>query len=399
MQVTLIALGSGAEETITAQARAALRAAACILGAPRLLEGLGSEYPARRIAATRPEELLSLLLAEGGPCAVVYSGDTGFYSGARQLLLRLREKGIDARVLPGLSSVQLLAARLGRPWQDWTLCSAHGTECDPVAAVMEGKSAFFLTGGALRPAALCARLSEAGLGHLPVTVGENLACAGERIVCGAAEKLQKESFAPLSVLLAEAAPCAPRRAPGWPDAVFVRGAVPMTKRLVRAAALAQLGVAERGVYWDVGAGTGSVSVELAAQCRRGTVYAVECRSEACALIRANREKFCAWNLRVAEGGAPETLAELPAPEGVFIGGSGGALEAIVAVALQKNKRARIVISAITLETVGQAMEALRKHGLMPEAAQLAVSETKAAGALHLLQANNPVFLIAGGGHG
>ena len=141
MQVTLIALGSGAEETITAQARAALRAAACILGAPRLLEGLGSEYPARRIAATRPEELLSLLLAEGGPCAVVYSGDTGFYSGARQLLLRLREKGIDARVLPGLSSVQLLAARLGRPWQDWTLCSAHGTECDPVAAVMEGKSA------------------------------------------------------------------------------------------------------------------------------------------------------------------------------------------------------------------------------------------------------------------
>ena len=287
----------------------------------------------------------------------------------------------------------------GRPWQDWTLCSAHGTECDPVAAVMEGKSAFFLTGGALGPAALCARLSEAGLGHLPVTVGENLACAGERIVCGAAEKLQKESFAPLSVLLAEAAPCAPRRAPGWPDAVFVRGAVPMTKRLVRAAALAQLGVAERGVYWDVGAGTGSVSVELAAQCRRGTVYAVECRSEACALIRANREKFCAWNLRVAEGGAPETLAELPAPEGVFIGGSGVALEAIVAVALQKNKRARIVISAITLETVGQAMEALRKHGLMPEAAQLAVSETKAAGALHLLQANNPVFLIAGGGHG
>ena len=108
MQVTLIALGSGAEETITAQARAALRAAACILGAPRLIEGLGSEYPARRIAATRPEELVSLLLAEGAPCAVVYSGDTGFYSGARQLLLRLREKGIDVRVLPGLSSVQLL---------------------------------------------------------------------------------------------------------------------------------------------------------------------------------------------------------------------------------------------------------------------------------------------------
>ena len=274
MQVTLIALGSGAEETLTAQARAALRAAACILGAPRLLEGLGPEYPARRIAAVRPEDLIALLLAESGPCAVVYSGDIGFYSGARQMLLRLREQGIEARVLPGLSSVQLLAARLGRPWQDWTLCSAHGTDCDPAAAVMEGKSTFFLTGGALGPAALCARLSEAGLGRLPVTVGENLACAGERIVCGTAEELQAESFASLSVLLAEAAPCAPRRAPGWPDAAFVRGAVPMTKQMVRAAVLAQLGAAERGVYWDVGAGTGSVSVELAVQCRRGAVYAV-----------------------------------------------------------------------------------------------------------------------------
>lgn len=171
MQVTLIALGSGAEETLTAQARAALRAAACILGAPRLLEGLGPEYPARRIAAVRPEDLIALLLAESGPCAVVYSGDIGFYSGARQMLLRLREQGIEARVLPGLSSVQLLAARLGRPWQDWTLCSAHGTDCDPAAAVMEGKSTFFLTGGALGPAALCARLSEAGLGRLPVTGG------------------------------------------------------------------------------------------------------------------------------------------------------------------------------------------------------------------------------------
>ena len=92
MQVTLIALGSGAEETLTAQARAALRAAACILGAPRLLEGLGPEYPARRIAAVRPEDLIALLLAESGPCAVVYSGDIGFYSGARQMLLRLREQ-------------------------------------------------------------------------------------------------------------------------------------------------------------------------------------------------------------------------------------------------------------------------------------------------------------------
>ena len=154
------------------------------------------------------------------------------------------------------------------------------------------------------------------------------------VLCGTAEELQAESFASLSVLLAEAAPCAPRRAQ-LARRSFLRGAVPMTKQMVRAAVLAQLGAAERGVYWDVGAGTGSVSVELAVQCRRGAVYAVERRSEACALIRANREKFCAWNLRVVEGRAPEALEELPAPEGVFVGGGGGALDAIVAAALQK----------------------------------------------------------------
>lgn len=186
--------------------------------------------------------------------------------------------------------------------------------------------------------------------------------------------------------------------PGWPDAAFDARCGAHEQTDVRAAVLAQLGAAERGVYWDVGAGTGSVSVELAVQCRRGAVYAVERRSEACALIRANREKFCAWNLRVVEGRAPEALEELPAPEGVFVGGGGGALDAIVAAALQKNARARIVISAIALETVGRAMEVLQRNGLTPQAAQLSVSETKGAGGLHLLQANNPVFLIAGGGN-
>ena len=167
-QVTLVGLGASAA-TLTAEGEKALRAAARIVGARRLLDALPPDYTAQRVAAARYEDVLAAVLASPGPCAALYSGDTGFYSGAAGLLERLAQNGIPAKVVPGISSVQLLAARLGRPWQDWKLVSAHGTGCDPVAAVCGGRPVFFLTGGnGTGPADLCARLAEAGLEDLPV---------------------------------------------------------------------------------------------------------------------------------------------------------------------------------------------------------------------------------------
>ena len=395
MRVTLASLGGGTPETVTAECAAALESAACILGAPRLLERLPSGCTRNRVAAVRPEELLAAILKQNGDCAVVYSGDAGFYSGARGLLPLLREKNIPAEMLPGISSVQMLSARLGRPWQDWELVSAHGTECDVLGAVTQGKPAFFLTGGVLGPGEICGRLTEGGLGGLPVTVGENLSRPGERIVSGTAEELAGRSFVSLSVLLAEAAPHGPRRCPGFPDGAFLRGEVPMTKQEVRAAALAKLAVRPEDVLWDVGAGTGSVSVEMALAAWRGKVFAVECGGEACGLIRANREKFHAWNLRIAEGRAPEALAELPPPDAVFIGGTKGGMEEILSSVLEKNEKARVCISAIALETLSAALAALEKHGIEAQVTQIAVSRSRPAGKLHLLTANNPIFLITG----
>ena len=149
---------------------------------------------------------------------------------------------------------------------------------------------------------------------------------------------------------------------------------------------------------DVGAGTGSVSVELALAALEGQVFAVECEPEACALIRDNKQKFSAWNLHLVEGRAPEVLADLPAPDAVFIGGTKGGMEQIVDLALSKNENARICISAIALETLSSAIAALTKHGLEAGVAQIAVSRAKPAGKLHLLMANNPTFLITGERH-
>ena len=394
MLVTLIGLGGGTGETLTAEARRALEQAELVLGAERLLENLPEIENQQRAAATKSAELFTLLTASDAerPC-VVFSGDTGFYSGAAGLLALLREAGIPCRVLPGLSSVQLLASRLGEPWQDWTLCSAHGAPCDPVAALMAGRPAFFLTGGKTTPASLCREIKDAGLGALRVAVGEKLACPDERVVTMTAAECAEQSFAPLSVLLAEAAPRPIDRTGGIPDDAFLRGETPMTKQEVRAAVLAKLAVRPEDTVWDVGAGTGSVSVELALAAPRGRAYAVEYRDEALALIEENRRRFGAWNLRVVRGRAPEALSSLPAPDAVFVGGSEGRLREIVDAALSKNPDARLCVSAIALETLSAAMDVFHSHGLDAEVTQLAVSRAKPGARLHLLLANNPVFLV------
>ena len=389
--VTLIGMGASAD-TLTAEAREALGRAKLVAGAQRLLDALPAGVTAERVPAVQPADVLAAV-AGAQNAAVLYSGDTGFYSGAAGLLARLKEAGIPARVLPGLSSVQMLAAALGRPWQDWKLVSAHGRPCDPVAAVCGGRPAFFLTGtGESGPAALCAQLTAAGLGALPVTVGENLGLASRRIFAGTAAGAAGERFGPLAVLLAEPAFRLPARTPGWPDETFVRAeGVPMTKRAVRAQVLAQLALCPGETVWDVGAGTGSVSLEMAYANGGAPVWAVERLPEACAVLEANRRRLGGWNVRPVSGEAPAALAGLPAPDAVFIGGTRGRLGPILDAALAANPAARICLTAIALESLAAALDACAARGLEAEITQIAAAH--AAGRPHLLRAANPVFLI------
>ena len=396
MNVTLIGMGSGQPENLTLQGLAALRQADLILGARRLLAVLPAGCTENRAAAYRPDEVAELLQTSGAENAVlVYSGDTGFYSGASSMMEKLEALGVRARVLPGLSSIQLLAAALGRPWQGWNLVSAHGRTCDPVAECMQGRPTFFLTGGSEDPATLCAQLAAEGYADVQGVVGQCLGTPEEKLFRGSVKELAAGRFNSLSVLLVEAAEVLPRRAPGLPDEAFERGDVPMTKQEVRAAVLAKLAVHPEDILWDVGAGTGSVSVELALAAPRGRVYAVECRPEGCALIKANREKFRTRNLVLVEGLAPAALSDLPAPDAVFIGGSKGSLAAIADAALDKYPDARICVAGIALETLSAAVAALTAKGRTVQVSQIAVSRAKAVGGLHLMMAQNPIYLITG----
>lgn len=390
MKLTLIGCGCG-RESLSAEACAAIERADLLLGSPRLL----AEFPesAERIPASSTGEILEALRqADCEEAVILFSGDSGFYSGAGTLLPEL--EGEEAVLLPGISSLQFLSARLKEPWQNWKLCSAHGRDCDPVKAVCGGRSVFFLTGGKQCPAELCRDLKAAGLGFLEAAAGENLGMPEERIRLGSAEDFAEQRFAPLSVLLVRPAPRMPMRCPGFPDESFLREeGVPMTKQEVRSVILAKLGVGPEETCWDIGTGSGSVAVELAMQAK--CVWSVEREEKAFRLAEQNRLRFGAWNLRLIHGEAPEALEGLPKPDAVFVGGSGGRLQETIQTICDLNPAARICVSAVTLETLHEASETMKALELETEVIQLAVNRSHRAGKLTMMTAQNPIYLITG----
>lgn len=395
MNITLLGAGTGAPESLTHSAQDALRDADAILGAARLQSALPEGTRADYVPAIDPDEILAWINAHPTihKLCILFSGDPGFYSGARRLLPRLSAHTVT--VLPGISSVQALAARLGRPWQNWTLASAHGRDCQAALLVRDHAETFFLIGGAQ---ALCQTLCEAGFSALTGIVGERLGSADERVVCDTLASLAAQPFDPLSVLLVENPNPRKRRTPGFPDSAFRRGDVPMTKSEVRAAILAKLALEQDDVVFDVGAGTGSVAVEAALCVGNGQVYAIEREADACALISENAARFGAFNLTVVPGSAPDVLATLPVPDAAFLGGTGGALLEIVTTLLAKNPALRLVVSAVTLETLSAVTQAFATLPIRDiEIVQIAVTRAKEMGKHHLLCAQNPIFLVSGVG--
>ena len=397
MKVRLIGMGCGPDTWTAAAARYVMNADLCI-GAKRLLDALPDGYTALKTAEYRPSAIIEILKQHNPSHAcILLSGDSGFYSGAAGLVPVLRDNGIETEIIPGISSIQYFAAKLQRPWQDWRIASAHGIVCDPVFEVMQGKPAFFLTSGAEGPGTLCRPLAEAGLGSLEVFIGEDLGTDKEKITCITAAEVPDCTFSGLNVMLVSPAPRLTPHTPGIPDEEFIRGKVPMTKQEIRAVILSKLSVSKDDVCWDIGAGTGSVSVELAL-CGR-SVWAVEQNPEAFDLISQNRRKFCAWNLNPVYGTAPAALGGLPKPNAVFVGGSGGHLGEILHAVHDANPEARICVSAIAIETLSSAVKYLSELGYHPEIMQISVSRAKEAGKLHMMLSQNPVFLISGSNGG
>lgn len=390
-QITVLGVGAGSGQ-LTEDAVRACEAAQLIVGAPRVTDAL-QRFAKPVVHAVLPQQIESVLRTHAAKRIVVaMSGDTGFYSGAKGLLLRIPD--LHPKVLPGISSVVDFAAKLRIPWDDAALLSVHGRAANVVGTVKTHKKVFLLTGGEQDVSAVLHTLSAFGLGGVSVAVGENLSYENERITRGTAEQLCDRSFDPLAVLFIENDGAA-IVTHGRPDADFLRTDVPMTKSEVRAVTLSKMKLTRDAVCWDVGAGTGSVALELAEAAVCGEVYAIEQKAEACELIEQNKRHLGVANVTVVHGTAPEALQTLPAPTHVFIGGSGGNLKDIVAAAFEKNPACRIVLNTVTAETFSEALNVLKTFPVQnEEIVELAVSRARTVGAYHLMTAQNPVYVIA-----
>ena len=179
------------------------------------------------------------------------------------------------------------------------------------------------------------------------------------------------------------------------DEWFVRGKIPMTKEEVRVVSLAKLEIAPDSVIYDIGAGTGSVTVEAICMAPQGQIYAFEQKKEGCELIRENlnRVEIPAERAVVVEGRAPECLSGYPVPDRVFIGGSGGNISEILDLLFEKNPSVRIVINVIALESLSQVTDYCARRGLIPDVTCIQASRAKQLGAYHLMQGMNPVYVI------
>lgn len=392
--IHLIGIGMGNPENRTLEAERAIRQADVLIGAGRMLQETDS-YGKSKFASYRPEEIRSYVYAhpEYERVAILLSGDVGFYSGAKRLYEAFAGETIE--VSSGISSVVYFLGKLHMAWEDVCLMSVHGRQQNLIGAVRRNRKVFALVGEKDGIAKICDRLLSYGMDQIKLYVGERLSYPEERITEGTAESLKDREFDALSVVLLVNEEPEKLTTHGLSDEMFLRAKVPMTKQGIRSISLSKLSLQEDSLCWDVGAGTGSVSIEMARQCLKGAVWAIEKKEEAVELLEENRRKFALDNLTVVPGLAPEALRDLPAPTHVFIGGSSGNLLSIMRTALEKNPAVRFVINAIALETVSEALEALKVLPVTDSDIVTAmIGEAKEIGRYHMMMGQNPVYVIS-----
>lgn len=393
-KLAIVGIGMGNRDNMTVEAQKACMEADLLIGAGRMLEQI-AEPGKPAFVSYRPQEIYEYVMdhPEYEKIALLQSGDLGFYSGAKKLMEIFA--GEEMEVYPGISSVVYLCDRLHMSWEDVVLVSQHGRYANLIGKIRKNKKVFALLGKGSMVNELCQKLIEYQMDQVVLHVGQDLSYPTEQIRTGFASELGTQSFADLCVVLLENPNPDTVITHGMEDEVFLRAKVPMTKSEVRSISLSKLRLAKDSVVYDVGAGTGSISIEAALQAEDGYVYAIEKKEEAVALMRENQKKFAVDNLEIVEGLAPEALESLPAPTHVFVGGSSGNLKTILELVLKKNPSVRIVINCIALETVAESLDCVKTLPVKEvDIAAVSIGKSKEIGKYHMMMGQNPVYVIS-----
>jgi precorrin-6Y C5,15-methyltransferase (decarboxylating) len=401
--VTIVGIGDDGCVGLSARAVNAVAAAQVLVGGERQLDFFSQFTGERIVLKTKVGETLARVaeLADEHNVVILASGDPLFFGIGALAIHKLGAAHVE--ILPAPSSMQLAFARAGLKWDDAQFISLHGRGRDGLCTRLRHmhKVALF-TDEENSPRWIASQLLAHGQTEWRAWLCENLGGADERVRQFAIADLAAcADIAPLNVLILARSDDAWREPPTIPflheddfaKRMPKKGLI--TKREARLVSLAMLQLRPSSVVWDVGAGSGSVAIEAALLAPRGQVYAVEVDPEGVDICRDNVRTHGVDNVHVVAGRAPEALADLPAPDAVFIGGSKGAMGEIIDVALARlNDGGRLVINAITLENVGETYQHLRQKGKEPEVILLNVARAEPLARYMRYEAQNPIHIFA-----
>ena len=392
-EINIIGMGMS-EKTLTREALDLISEADILIGAKRLINEFAYMKKPSFNAYLSNDILEIIEKTDSEKIAILVSGDVGFYSAAEKLVDVLKD--YNPNLISGISSVSYFFAKCSLPWKDANLISCHGLDTNIVSSVRRNRYTFALTGKNIPE--LQNELIKYGFGDLKVWIGENLGSNEESVQESIISDLGGKEFSSLTVLIIENPDFDSRIRTGIPDEEFIRGKVPMTKSEVRAVCLSKLSLSSSDIAYDIGCGTGSVTIEMAFSAYDGKVYAFDKNEEAISLLEQNCQKFHLDNVEAICGLAPECLKDLPVPDVAFIGGSSGNMDEIVSYLYGINSKIKLVITAVTLENAMAAFDSLKNIGIKSDIVQVAVSKGRGIGELHMLIAQNPIFIISGSGH-
>lgn len=396
LRVNIVGIGPGNPDLLTGAARQAIANSNILVGDKRMLEPFAEN--GKMLYYTIKTSDIAEIAANANPkkdiVAVLVSGDVGFFSLAKTISGKLPD--CECVRYCGISSLVYFSSKLQISWDDAKIVSMHGRRQNLVAAVNRNKKVFSLTGGDNSAQALCAKLCQHGLGKVKVYVGENLSYPEEKITSGTAEEISALQFPSLSVMMIinEDADEFSPVVHGLADDLFMRSKVPMTKQEVRSVSMSKLQPKATDLIYDIGAGTGSCSIELALLANKGKVWAFERNPVAVELLEKNKALFAVENIEIVAGEALENIKEMPAPDCVFVGGSGGDLCQMLDIIYAKNSNCRVVINAITVETLAEVATYYKEHkDYALEIVNVFVARGKHLGNYNLMMAQNPVYVM------
>jgi len=404
MKIDVIGIGLEGYSGLAETTKAIVDRATVIVGSDRHLSYV-PQYQGKKIVLGNFRETIAQIksLAPEENIVILTSGDPLFFGLGRLLISEFPPEMLN--FYPHLSAVQIAFSRIKVSWQDAEIISAHGRSLDALDRALkagENKIAI-LTDGKNNPSAIANFILSLDLpSDYDFWVCENLGGSEERVQQYELDAVKDDDFAALNVVILIRRDRDPENLSdlpqfGIPDAAFVsfpdRPGL-MTKREVRILVLGELALQPNLTIWDIGAGTGSVSVEIARLFPSCQVFAIEKTAMGVSAIERNCHRFAVNNVSIVSGSAPERLQGLPAPDRVFIGGSGGNLDKILAAcdrALPEN--GKLVLALATIEHLNSALNGLKDRHWHCELLQVQLSRSVAIAQLTRFSPLNPVTIL------